>query len=120
MLTDRYTVKIAGPYQNPGDEFEFLKRRYQIQPDGSITVRGPVRLYNDLYELAGQPKARSTPGPSGQDDMFAEDHTDELTPGDATKYRTMLGKVLYMSNDRPDAQAVIQSLPGQPGQQPRP
>ncbi|CAE7876657.1 RE1, partial [Symbiodinium necroappetens] len=40
-LTNRYTVKIAGPYQQPGDEFEFLKRRYQIQSDGSITVRAP-------------------------------------------------------------------------------
>ena len=69
--TDRYTVKIAGPYQQPGDEFEFLKRRYQIQSDGSITVRAPVRLYNDLFELAGRPKVKATPGPSGQDDMFA-------------------------------------------------
>ena len=72
MLTDRYTVKIAGPYQNPGDEVEFLKRRYQIQPDGSNTVRAPVRLYNDLFELAGQPKGRAEragrhvcPGPHG-------------------------------------------------------
>ena len=109
-LTDRYTVKIAGPYQQPGDEFEFLKRRYQIQSDGSITVRAPVRLYNDLFELAGRPKVKATPGPSGQDDMFATDATEELTPREATAYRTMLGKVLYMSNERPDAQAVIQNL----------
>ncbi|CAE7866178.1 LMP1, partial [Symbiodinium necroappetens] len=112
-LTDRYTVKIAGPYQQPGaggDEFEFLKRRYQIQSDGSITVRAPVRLYNDLFELAGRPKVKATPGPSGQDDMFATDATEELNPREATAYRTMLGKVLYMSNERPDAQAVIQNL----------
>ena len=109
-LTDRYTVKIAGPYQQPGDEFEFLKRRYQIQSDGSITVRAPVRLCNDLFELAGKPKVRATPGPSGQDDMFAADATEELSPREATAYRTMLGKVLYMSNERPDAQAVIQNL----------
>ncbi|CAE7201458.1 LMP1, partial [Symbiodinium sp. KB8] len=109
-LTNRYTVKIAGPYQQPGDEFEFLKRRYQIQSDGSITVRAPVRLYNDLFELAGRPKVRATPGPSGQDDMFATDATEELNPREATAYRTMLGKVLYMSNERPDAQAVIQNL----------
>ena len=109
-LTDRYTVKIGGPYQQPGDEFEFLKRRYQIQSDGSIRVRAPVRLYNDLFELAGKPKVRATPGPSGQDDMFAADSTEELSPREATVYRTMLGKVLYMSNERPDAQAVIQNL----------
>ncbi|CAE7503319.1 unnamed protein product, partial [Symbiodinium microadriaticum] len=109
-LTDRCTVKIAGPYQQPGDEFEFLKRRYQIQSDGSITVRAPVRLYNDLFELAGKPKVRATPGPSGQDDMFAADATEELSPREATAYRTMSGKVLYMSNERPDAQAVIQNL----------
>ncbi|OLP74235.1 Retrovirus-related Pol polyprotein from transposon TNT 1-94 [Symbiodinium microadriaticum] len=81
-----------------------------IQSDGSITVRAPVRLYNDLFELAGRPKVKATPGPSGQDDMFATDAAEELNPREATAYRTMLGKVLYMSNERPDAQAVIQNL----------
>ena len=38
--------------------------------------------------------------------MFATDATD-LNPREATTYRT---KVLYMSNERPDAQAVIQNL----------
>ena len=73
-------------------------------------MRAPVRLYSDLFELAGRPKVKATPGPSGQDGVFATDATEELNPREATAYRTMLGKVLYMSNERPDAQAVIQNL----------
>ncbi|CAE7264821.1 unnamed protein product, partial [Symbiodinium sp. CCMP2456] len=46
-LESKYTVKIAGPYGEPGDEFEFLKRRYLVEADRSITVR-PV-----LEHLAG-------------------------------------------------------------------
>ncbi|CAE7508211.1 unnamed protein product, partial [Symbiodinium sp. KB8] len=64
-----YTVKIAGPYQRPGDEFEFLKRRCQIQSDGSRCV----------------PRCGFTDG------VFATDATEELNPREATAYRTMLG-----------------------------
>ncbi|CAE7206019.1 unnamed protein product [Symbiodinium sp. CCMP2592] len=41
--------------------------------------------------------------------MFAVDTTEELPATEATKFRTMLGKVLYMSNERPDAQALSDS-----------
>ncbi|CAE7032794.1 unnamed protein product [Symbiodinium sp. CCMP2592] len=80
-----------------GDEFEFLKRRYVIQPRCAFTLT--------CSDLAERPKERQTPGLSGQDDMFAVDTT-KLPAAEATKFRTML----YVSNERPDAQAVIQSL----------
>ena len=32
------------------------------QSNGSITVRAPVCLYNDLFELARRPKVKATPG----------------------------------------------------------
>ena len=46
--------------------YEFLRRRHQLEPDGSITIRAATRLfYQDLYELAGRPK-RKSPGPQWQ------------------------------------------------------
>ena len=74
----------------------------------SLFCSGPgVPLQRPLR--AGQAtQGEGDPG-KGADDMFATDATD-LNPREATTYRTMLGKVLYMSNERPDAQAVIQNL----------
>ncbi|CAE7796060.1 unnamed protein product [Symbiodinium sp. CCMP2592] len=92
----RYAVKVNGPFHLPGDMYEFLRRRHQFEPDGSITIRAATRFYQDLYELAGRPKARSTPGPSGKEDMFDLDSTKALESGEATLYRTMLGKLLYV------------------------
>ena len=107
-LGRKYTVKIAGPYKDPGDEFEFLKRRYRIEADRSITVRPAIRFYYDVWELTGKPRTRTTPGPA--DLMFHKDDSEELPPEGATNYRTVVGKLLYISSERPDAQVVIQYL----------
>ncbi|CAE7202129.1 unnamed protein product, partial [Symbiodinium necroappetens] len=107
-LKEQYTVKIAGPFSKPGDEFEFLKRRYCVEENGSITVRPALRFYYDIWELAGKPKTRSTPGP--QDMVFGVDDSDLLDSKQATDFRTIVGKLLYISNERPDAQVVIQYL----------
>ena len=94
-LGRKYTVKIAGPYKDPGDEFEFLKRRYRIEADRSITVRPAIRFYYDVWELTGKPRTRTTPGPA--DLMFHKDDSEELPPEGATNYRTVVGKLLYIN-----------------------
>ena len=105
-------VPVNRPFFEPGEVYEFLRRRHQLEPDGSITIRAATRFYLDLYELAGRPKTRTTPGPSGKEDMFDLDNTKALDSGEATLFRTMLGKLLYMSAERPDCQAAIQYLSG--------
>ncbi|CAE7315730.1 unnamed protein product [Symbiodinium natans] len=78
-----------------------------VEWNGSITVRPAAHFYNDIYELLERPKLRSTPGPAGGD-MFAEDASEEMADGKL--YRTIVGKLLYISGERPDAQVVIQYL----------
>ena len=105
-LGKKYTIKIQGPF-GPGEAFEFLRRRFQVEWNGSITVRPAAHFYNDVYELLERPKLRSTPGPAGGD-LFAEDASEEMADGKL--YRTIVGKLLYISGERPDAQVVIQYL----------
>ncbi|CAE7908149.1 unnamed protein product, partial [Symbiodinium necroappetens] len=88
-LKDKCTVKIAGPYGEPGDEFEFLKRRYLIEADHSITVRPATRP---------------------QEHVFDKDEGNALSAEAGTTFRTVVGKLLYISCERPDAQVVIQYL----------
>ena len=107
-LQSKYTVKVGGPYGQHGDEFEFLKRRYYIESDHSITVRPAVRFYYDIWELSGRPRTRTTPGP--QELVFGCDSSPSLAAQEATTYRTIVGKLLYISSERPDAQVVIQHL----------
>ncbi|CAE7850085.1 unnamed protein product [Symbiodinium necroappetens] len=64
--------EVNGPFF-PGDEFEFLKRRFRIEADGSITVRAAAHFYLDIYNLLGEPRLRNTPGPVG--DLFMVDNS---------------------------------------------
>ncbi|CAE7197298.1 RE1 [Symbiodinium sp. CCMP2592] len=102
-----YTIKMNGPFY-PRNEFEFLKRRFRIEADGSITVRAAAHFYIDIFNLLGQPRLRQTPGPVG--DLFMVDDSEQLGPGEATLFRTVVGKLLYIAGERPDLQVVIQFL----------
>ena len=106
-LREKYTCKVNGPFF-PGDEFEFLKRRFRIEADGSITVRAAAHFYLDIYNLLGEPRLRNTPGPVG--DLFMVDDSKALGPTDGTLFRTVVGKLLYIAAERPDVQVVIQFL----------
>ena len=106
-LREKYTIKVNGPFY-PGDEFEFLKRRFRIEADGSITVRAAAHFYLDIYNLLGEPRLRNTPGPVG--DLFMVDDSKALGPTDGTLFRTVVGKLLYIAAERPDVQVVIQFL----------
>ena len=106
-LRGKYTIKVNGPFF-PGDEFEFLKRRFRIEADGSITVRAAAHFYLDIYSLLGEPRLRNTPGPVG--DLFMVDDSPALGPTDGTLFRTVVGKLLYIAAERPDVQVVIQFL----------
>ena len=106
-LREKYTIKVNGPFF-PGDEFEFLKRRFRIEADGSITVRAAAHFYLDIYSLLGEPRLRNTPGPVG--DLFMVDDSPALGPTDGTLFRTVAGKLLYVAAERPDVQVVIQFL----------
>ena len=85
-----------------------MKRRYLIEADHSITVRPATRFYYDIWELTGKPKQRSTPGP--QEHVFNNDEGSSLSAEAGTTFRTVVGKLLYISCERPDAQVVIQYL----------
>ena len=106
-LREKYTIKVNGPFY-PGDEFEFLKCRFRIEADGSITVRAAAHFYLDIYNLLGEPRLRNTPGPVG--DLFMVDDSKALGPTDGTLFRTLVGKLLYIAAERPDVQVVIQFL----------
>ena len=52
--------------------------------------------------------------------MFDIDDTKALDGGEATLYRTMLAKLLYMSAERPDCHAGMQLSSTCPARLPRP
>ena len=90
-----------------GDEWEFLKRRYTIEGDYSITVRPAAHFYQDIYDLLDCPRHRTTAGPGGGDSLFQVDDSKALASSQAKLFRTIVGKLLYISGERPDAQVVI-------------
>ena len=83
-IRKKYVVKVSGPFNKPGDEWEFLKRRFTIEEDGSITVRPAARFYIDIYDLLERPRHRSTPGPGAGDSLFQVDDSEVLNYDDSS------------------------------------
>ena len=110
------SIKVEGPFSLVGDEWEFLKRRYTIEGDYSITVRPAAHFYQDIYDLLDCPRHRTTAGPGGGDSLFQVDDSKALSSSQAKLFRTIVGKLLYISGERPDAQVVIQYLAGKASQ----
>ena len=115
-LKKKYVIKVEGPFSLVGDEWEFLKRRYTIEGDYSITVRPAAHFYQDIYDLLDCPRHRTTAGPGGGDSLFQVDDSKALSSSQAKLFRTIVGKLLYISGERPDAQVVIQYLAGKASQ----
>ena len=115
-LKKKYVIKVEGPFSMVGDEWEFLKRRYTLEGDYSITVRPAAHFYQDIYDLLECPRHRTTAGPGGGDSLFQVDDSKALSSAQAKLFRTIVGKLLYISGERPDAQVVIQYLAGKASQ----
>ncbi|CAE7396733.1 GIP [Symbiodinium pilosum] len=109
-LKKKYVIKVEGPFSMVGDEWEFLKRRYTIEGDYSITVRPAAHFYQDIYDLLECPRHRTTAGPGGGDSLFQVDDSKALSSAQAKLFRTIVGKLLYISGERPDAQVVSEAI----------
>ncbi|CAE7261574.1 unnamed protein product [Symbiodinium sp. CCMP2592] len=119
-LKSKYQVKVSGPFQLPGDMYEFLRRRHQFEADGSITIRVATRFYQDLYELAGRPKKRSTPGghtvPLGEEQgHLIMDFSDSNFANDRTTRRSLssgqifIGQALTLSSGEAELVELTQT-----------
>ena len=114
VLRSRVVLQVTNPLLRPGDETEFLKRRYVYSEEG-IVVFPSNRYAEALREGVGKgAKPRDTPA----DNSFLEKDTSrELEETEARKYREAVGRLLYLSHSRGDLQfatCILASKMAQP------
>ena len=105
-----WKTEVYGPFKI-GDTFVYLKRKVLVVENGFI-VRPDDSHIAELVKLTGvkSKKTKKTPTTTEFNKLSNED--EELTGEDVKLYRSCVGKLLYLSPDRPDIQYVTQGLAG--------
>ena len=103
----KWNVEETGPFRQ-GSKFHYLKRQFNLGSN-HCDVRCDRKQYDsfekevDLYSRF----YRKTP----LDSNFGKrDESEELKGEEVTKFRSIVGRLMYMSGERPDAQYAIQCL----------
>ena len=103
-----WKMEIEGSFRDVGDEFMYLKRKYNITKDG-IVVRPDPRHIEELAEACEVGKKRPKSIPCSTD-INSIAHGHDLGNADCARFRSCVGKTMCASGERPDAQFGIQCL----------
>ena len=91
-----------------GDSFKFLKRLHVITETG-IIVQPNGDYASKLSEILDVPKEKGAKTPCTKELMMV-DSSAELAPNKASKYRSAVGVMLYLSQDRVDIAFAVRIL----------
>ena len=97
------TMDVQGPYSEPGDTCQFLKKYFHFNEAG-IAIRPNEKHFLALEKLLKVNSAgKKLKGPV-HPDLCKEDKTEFLPQTKAETYREAVVIILYVSSDRPDIQ----------------
>ena len=106
-LGDKVEYSRAGPF-GVGDEFKHLKKSYEVCEDG-LVVRADERHIKALKALILHSSWRTRTTPC--DPSITKEDKSELLKGEmAAIYRQAVGRLLYLSPERPDVQFTVTCL----------
>ena len=91
-----------------GEELRYLKRKYVFVEEGIVVQPNEkyIKKLLELYDL-GRLKSKTTPE---HVDLVKEDKSKELGPEETKRFRSGLGSVLYLAQDRIDIQYASKCL----------
>ena len=107
-----FRVEKEGPYplnrNGNGEELRYLKRKYVFVGEGIVVQPNEkyIKKLLELYDL-GRLKSKATPE---RVDLVKEDKSKELGPEETKRFRSGLGSVLYLAQDRIDIQYASKCL----------
>ena len=113
ILSQKLTLKINGPYPEIEDkEMLYLKKIFKFVEEG-VLVLPNGKYFEALEKLTGLSstsrsfKPKPTPEHTG---VGKPDSSKELTGEEGSKYRSILGVLLYRCQERPDVQYAVKNL----------
>ena len=103
-----WKLEAYGPF-TPFEKFQYLKHKLMFN-DLGVVIRADEDHINEAAEMAGvtRRRFRTTPTRAEFNKLSKED--EPLDESEWTKYRSCVGKLMYISPDRPDIQYVTQGL----------
>ena len=111
QLRERFEICETGVFptlhQNPKEPVRFLKRRHFFTPQG-IVVMAHEKYVKGLMNLYQLEERRGKPTPDGV--TTGLDEGEELSGERKRLFRSALGTLLYISQDRVDIQHSVRSL----------
>ena len=103
-----WTVEEKGPFP-PGSKFHYLKRQFDWWKR-SCTIRCDHKQYDNLAKDVPAVHSKFYKKTPMSSDFGKKDESPELEGEAITKYRSIVGKLMYISGERADAQHAIQCL----------
>ena len=100
-LGAKVVVQVSEPLKELGDSLEFLKRKYILEESGIVMFSGEKHLEGLVGALGNQIKTRDAPTDQS---VIEPDVSSELPEAQAKVYRECVGRLLYLSQTRPDIQ----------------
>ena len=114
QIAMRYEVKMRGRLGPSGDDkksIRILNRVVQWTPEG-IRYEADQRHAEIIVQQLGMEKANpvSTPGIKPSEEVRTDGDEEPLEPRDATRYRAITARGLYIAQDRTDIQYAVKEL----------
>ena len=103
----KWNIEEKGPFAR-GDKFTYLKRQFSLDVDG-CAVRCDYKHYETLSKDLNTASKKYRTSPSSQE-FTKKDVSKELEGEEITKFRSIVGRLMYISGERPDCQFAIQHL----------
>ena len=102
-----WSIEEKGPFRS-GETFHYLKRELVLY-DEWCDIRCDYKQYESLAKDMDVYKKAYRKTPTSQE-FNKKDESEELQGEDITRYRSVVGRLMYLAGERPDAQFAIQSL----------
>ncbi len=102
------------PMLVPGGEGSFLKRTHAWGSDGLVTVPNK-QLLADIKEVLNMSTCKPVGNPATKAWTYQAGDAEELSTGDRSIYRTAVGELLVMAQDRADIKYATKSAHGNYG-----
>jgi len=110
VLGEQINIKRTGPHRwdNGSPKYEHLKRERIMRAEGTI-IRPSTKYVDSILRIMGMEKAKSVSTPMTDAGEDPDDLVD-CEEGEATKFRSSVGVMLYLVVDRGDLTFVTKEL----------
>ena len=92
-----------------GERFHYLNREFKLLEE-HCDIRCDYKQYESISKDVDIDVFKKAYRKTPLEQNTKKDTSEELQGADITKFRSVVGRLMYMAGERPDAQFAIQSL----------